>query len=846
MSILDLFHDKESDMKRMFAAAIKTLVTLGLAIGAVQASADIAVPARQEPGQQGLYKAAQMSKAGTALTQAFAQYRAHQNRGSNAPFVPANPFLLYSAGLVHVEARAAVDGPELLSDLRRLGLMNGSTYGELVSGALPLAALDRAVSLDSLRSISAAIPPVRNVGSVTSEGDRALRADVARTSYAVDGTGVTVGVLSDSFDTLGGAANDISSGDLPVSGVQVLSESTACGTLLFCIDEGRAMLQIIHDMAPGAELMFHTGLASKTEYASAITALAAAGADVIVDDLLYLNEPMFQDGIVAQAVDSVTSGGAVYYSAAGNAGLESYEGPFVDSGEILCIEFFLPLGDCDPIYERVGRMHDFDPGPAVDNYQHVTVPLNGVLTVAMQWNEPFGGAGPKTDHDVVLLDETGGIYYTISANDNIPMGEGWEVLQFQNSEFLYQNTSYSLAITYDDVDSVGPPAGLVKMVVFGAGNTINEHRTDSATLFGHANSTGARAVAAAFWQDTPVFGIDPPLREPYSSRGGTAIYFNPNGSAKQAPEVRAKPEITAVDGVGTTFFFSDTNGDGVDEFFGTSAAAPHAAGIAALMLDALPDSTPAELNSALESSAIDMESPGFDFDTGAGLIEADAAISALFAGAGNLPPTAGFTISTSGLTVDFTDTSTDADGSVSSWSWDFGDGTTATAQNTSHTYAVSGTYTATLTVTDNDGAEDAAGQLLTVVDAGGNASPVAAFSYECNARSCLFDSSGSSDDVDIVSWGWNFGDGFTSADENAAHTYASQGNYTVTLIVADAENETDSVSATFRVKNRGNTSGSVGGDGGTTETASEKGRKKCSDGIDNDGDGLIDGADPDC
>lgn len=834
-------------MKRTFAAAIKALVTLCLALGAVQASADIAVPAQQESGQQGLYKAAQMSKAGTALTRAFAQYRAYLNQGKSAPFVPGSPFLPYSAGRVLVEARATAGGPQLLNDLRRLGLTNGSHYGELVSGALPLAALDRAVLLDSLRSISAAIPPVRNVGSVTSEGDSVLRADIARTSHMVDGTGVTVGVLSDSFDTLGGAADDINSGDLPMTGVQVLSESTVCGTLVFCIDEGRAMLQIIHDMAPGAELMFHTGLASKTEYASAITALAAAGADVIVDDLLYLHEPMFQDGIVAQAVDTVTSSGAIYYSAAGNAGAESYEGPFVDSGEVLCIEFFLPLGDCDPIYERVGRMHDFDPGPGVDNYQHVTVPLNGVLTVAMQWNEPFGGAGPKIDHDLVLLDETGGVYYTISANDNIPMGEGWEVLQFENSEFLYQNTSYSLAITYDDVDSVDPPAGLVKMVVFGSGNTINEYRTDSATLYGHANSAGAEAVAAAFWQDTPAFGIDPPKPEPYSSRGGTAIYFNPNGSPKQAPEVRAKPEITAVDGVGTTFFFSDTNGDGIDEFFGTSAAAPHAAGIAALMLDARANATPAQVNTALESSAIDMESQGFDFDTGAGLIEADAAISALLAAGGNLPPTAGFTFSTSGLAVDFTDMSTDADGSVSTWSWDFGDGTTATTQNTSHAYAVSGTYVVTLTVMDNDGEEDSASQQVTVVDSGGNTSPVAAFSYNCSARSCLFDSSGSSDDAGIVSWSWNFGDGSNSSEPNPAHTYASQGNYTVTLTVADAESETDSASATFRVKNRGNASGSVGGDdGGATETTSEKGRKKCSDGIDNDGDGLIDGADPDC
>jgi hypothetical protein len=80
---------------------------------------------------------------------------------------------------------------------------------------------------------------------------------------------------------------------------------------------------------------------------------------------------------------------------------------FDDSGEIFCIEFFEPIGDCDPQFERVGRMHDFDPGPGVDNYMHITIPENSVMTIAMQWNQPFGGAGPTTDHDIVLLDETG-------------------------------------------------------------------------------------------------------------------------------------------------------------------------------------------------------------------------------------------------------------------------------------------------------------------------------------------------------------------------------------------------------------------------------------------------------
>ncbi|MDX1404559.1 MAG: PKD domain-containing protein [Woeseiaceae bacterium] len=808
-----------------------------------------AVPAQGHPGSRGLDKAAQMSKAGMRLRRAHAEYRAHINRQRAAPFVPGDSFLPFAGGRVLVEARATTDPARLLADLRRLGLTASSSYSELVSGYLPVAAIEDAAALPSLRAISAAIAPIRSAGSINSQGDVALQATVARTTYGVDGSGIKVGVLSDSYDDLGGAAADIASGDLPAAGVQVLAESTACGALLFCIDEGRAMLQIIFDMAPGADLLFHTGLQTKAEYANGITALAAAGADVIVDDLLYLHEPMFQDGIVAQAVDTVVAGGAIYYSAAGNAGDESYESGFNDTDNILCIEFFLPIGDCDPQFERVGRMHDFDPGPGEDLVLTVTVPVNGVLTVAMQWDQPFGGPGPLTDHDLVLLSPDGGLYYDISANDNVTMGEGWEVLQFQNSEFLYNGeTQFGLVITYDEVDSIGPPANLVKLVVFGSGNTLDEWRTDSSTVYGHANAAGASAVAAAWWQETPAFGVDPAQLEPYSSKGGTPIYFTSTGAALATAEMRLKPEIAAVDGVDTTFFFSDPDGDGIDNFFGTSAAAPHAAGVAALLLEADPGATPAQVNSALESTALDMAAPGFDFESGYGLIQADAAIAAMQAGGGNIPPLAGFTTDISGRQVAFTDTSTDNDGAITSWSWDFGDGNGADVQHPTHTYAADSTYTVTLTVMDDDGAPDSMSQQVTVAAGGANAPPIANFSYSCNARDCSFDSSASSDDAAITRYAWDFGDGNGSAAANPLHSYASQGNYTVTLTVFDIENQSDAASASFRVKNRGNASGSTGGDGGDggTTTEKEKGRRKCSDGIDNDGDGLIDGADPDC
>jgi PKD repeat protein len=123
--------------------------------------------------------------------------------------------------------------------------------------------------------------------------------------------------------------------------------------------------------------------------------------------------------------------------------------------------------------------------------------------------------------------------------------------------------------------------------------------------------------------------------------------------------------------------------------------------------------------------------------------------------------------------------------------------------------------------------------------------PVAAFIYECSGSVCLFDGSGSTDDVAVTSYTWDFGDGAGSIEQSLTHTYAGQGNYTVTLVVADAEFASDTASATIRVKRKGDTSGSSGDGGGSTVEA-EKGRKKCTDGIDNDADGLIDGADPDC
>ena len=135
------------------------------------------------------------------------------------------------------------------------------------------------------------------------------------------------------------------------------------------------MLQIVHDVAPAAELAFNTAVLGQAGFAQGIVNLATvAASDVIVDDIIYFAEPMFQDGVIAQAVDQVVDLGVAYFSSAGNANRTSYESAFDDSG----------------ISGFGGALHDFDPGAGVDTFQQVTLGAGASISLSFQWDDPFG------------------------------------------------------------------------------------------------------------------------------------------------------------------------------------------------------------------------------------------------------------------------------------------------------------------------------------------------------------------------------------------------------------------------------------------------------------------------
>jgi hypothetical protein len=207
-------------------------------------------------------------------------------------------------------------------------------------------------------------------------------------------------------------------------------------------------------------------------------------------------------------------------------------------------------------------------------------------------------------------------------------GEGMEFVQFENVSTLAYGTAFHVVITYAADNSTKPPANLIKTVFYGDGFPINEYQTNSSTSYGHTNAAGAESVGAASFLETPEWGMSPPILEPFSSAGGTPILFDKMGMRLVVPEVRLKPEIIAVDGVNTTFFFEDLIGDMELDFFGTSAAAAHAAGVAALMLEEKPMATPEQIKTDLESTTLDMGVPGFDHDSGFGLIQAELALAA--------------------------------------------------------------------------------------------------------------------------------------------------------------------------------------------------------------------------
>ena len=288
--------------------------------------------------------------------------------------------------IVAVDIRADVT-PAVLARIRALGgtVINSVPKYRAIRAQLPVTAIERLAALAAVQTIRPADEAVTRKDNTT-QGDAAHRATVARTTYRVDGTGIGIGVISDGVRTL--AARQ-ASGDVPAQ-VTVLPGQAGAG------DEGTALLEIVYDLAPGAELYFATGNGGQARMAANIEALCEAGANVIVDDIGYLLESAFQDDIVAQGVNAAVADGCVFFSAGGNDGNLTHGTSGVWEGDYAAGSALVVDG------QTVGTKHDFGGGVEANELEG-----RSVRTIILQWADPLGDS--SNDYDLFLVNENGAV-----------------------------------------------------------------------------------------------------------------------------------------------------------------------------------------------------------------------------------------------------------------------------------------------------------------------------------------------------------------------------------------------------------------------------------------------------
>ena len=516
-----------------------------------------------------------------------------KNRGES--FAPAAPNVRVDVktetdGRVLVDIDATVT-PELLALIQQGG-------GQVINSFVQFRAIRALVTLPQLEVLASStdVNYIRraseaHTNKVDSEGDTTHRAIEARNTFGVDGTGINVGVLSDSVDFLAGLQ---SSNIMPA--VTILPGQSGITNT----GEGTGMLEIVHDLAPGAGLYFATGEGGEAQFAYNILNLWTNGCKIINDDLDYYDEPPFQDGIVAQAVNTVTAHGVLYFSAAMNQGNQddgtsaTWEGDFADGGTAS---------------EETGRLHNFG-GAAYDTV------VNGRSTnsVVLWWADPLGTS--TNDYDLFLLDPTGST--VISSSTSIQNGtqNPYEGVNGATNGcrivIVKQNSAAARFVRIHLPEGYGQ---------FGIGTT-------GATC-GHPAAADAFCVAAidqhSAYPNAFTGGTANPF-EPFSSDGPRRVFFNVDGSpitpgnfSSTGGTLRLKPDIAAADGVSTDWPVDP-------QFYGTSAAAPHAAAIAALVLSALPGLTVSQMRAVLTGTALDVSPAGWDRDTGYGIVMAYPAV----------------------------------------------------------------------------------------------------------------------------------------------------------------------------------------------------------------------------
>ncbi len=614
----------------------------------------------------------------------------------------------------------------------------------IMAAWVPLSNITAISRLPEVRLITPVYPAVTNTGSVTSEGDAIHMADQTRVlPGGINGTGITVGVISDGVDSRN---SSIATGDLPAD-FRVLSNDQGG-------DEGTAMGEIVYDLAPGSDLIFADMASDQISFARHMKDLSEAGCQVIVDDIYYPDEPAFEDGIIAQAADILYyRNNTLMVSSAGNYAQRHFIGNFS------------PFNGTDWMdFSSVGNA-SYAPTPEYP-YLYVNILPAYQTRIALQWNDKWGYS--ENDYDLYLYN-WGGDLLASSVDFQDGSGNPFECIR-------YTNTGSSAIVGVIKVRLYDGVNRTIAVDTFGA-PTYTNNRVNTSSSWGHSCSAGTLGAAAIPYDAITTI-------ESFSSHGPRPIFF-------PFQEVRQKPDISGIDGVKITGAGDFGSYDGTNwRFYGTSAAAPHIAGLGALLWSANPSLTAAEVRSLLTSSAVDLGEPGYDPVFGHGRADVLAAYRQLTAA----PPVVTGIVpdqGTAGSSVPFTISGTNLKSQAVINLTRDGSGKITTIGTVSGpdlvgTFALPpGAATGAWNVSVNEGGGMSNDNILFTVR-----SPNLTADFTAEPRGGTAPLLVNFTDLSTGSpatWAWTFGDGGISSLQHPSHLYTSPGLFTVNLTVTNSQ-----------------------------------------------------------
>ena len=418
---------------------------------------------------------------------------------------------------------------------------------------------------------------VPNAGELTTQGDLLVRSNGIREVFGVSGKNIRVGVIGNGVESLNISHQ---TGEVPDVDVQSVGSG----------DEGTAMLELIHDIAPDAELSFHAYGNSSDTFKTAVTELAKTGCNVICDDLYFFRQPFFQDGDVADHIRKTLREypGLIYVTVSGNFAPLHYQGSWKPGGKT----------------SQNQTLHDFGAG---DSAVNITLLPDERLIATLQWDDPWGRS--LTDYDLILTDTRTGEILTTSNFTQNGTSEPFEHLVYTAEDQTSKKVSLLIARN-GQTDTPNILELFIRGVdPQGVEDAFMKDPYDS--IFGHAAVEDVVTVGSV--EPAPPFAISPD-----SSRGPVTIRY-PSTTKRWKPDISAPTNVN-VSGAGN---FPTT-------FPGTSAAAPHVAGVIAQLWSAFPDVPRDRLKQVIYETCDDLGAPGWDETFGYGLLNAERAYRVLY------------------------------------------------------------------------------------------------------------------------------------------------------------------------------------------------------------------------